>query len=167
MERALGVDPGRARIGLALSDEASGSLALPFATIPSDANLEVAAERVRAAVAHVELGKVVVGLPLRLDGSEGEAARRARKIGRAIGRALGRSVIFWDERLTTALAERGLKDVGLDGRERRKVVDQSAAALVLQSWLDARAARAERREQRARDEREEQRARDEREEPER
>jgi putative Holliday junction resolvase len=155
MERALGVDPGRARIGLALSDEAGGSLALPFATIPSDADPKVAAERVRVAVAHLELGAVVVGLPLRLDGTEGEAARRARKLGRAIGRALGHAVIFWDERLTTALAERGLKDVGLDGRERRKVVDQSAAALILQGWLDARAAKEERAERRARDEREE------------
>ena len=144
MERALGVDPGRARIGLALSDEASGALALPFATIPGDADPKVVAERVRVAVAELTLEAIVVGLPLRLDGSEGDSARRARKLGRAIGRALGRKVIFWDERLTTALAERGLKDVGLDGRERRKVVDQAAAALILQGWLDARAHREER-----------------------
>ncbi len=144
MERALGVDPGRARIGLALSDEASGRMALPFGTVPGGAQPVAAALRVREALRNVALGVVVVGLPLRLDGSEGEAARRARKLGDAIGKALEREVVYWDERWTTALAERGLREVGLDGRARRKVVDQSAAALILQGWLDARAHREER-----------------------
>lgn len=139
MERALGVDPGRARIGLALSDEASGALALPFSTVPGGADPKAAALRVRDALRDVELGAVIVGLPLRLDGSEGDSARRARRLGDAIGRALGRKVIYWDERLTTAMAERGLRGAGLDGRARRKVVDQSAAALILQSWLDRQA----------------------------
>ncbi|MCA9612442.1 MAG: Holliday junction resolvase RuvX [Polyangiales bacterium] len=144
MERVLGVDPGRARIGLALSDEASGRLALPFGTVVGGADSKAAAKRVKEALVEVEISELVVGLPLRLDGSEGESARRARKLGDAIGKVLGKTPHYWDERLTTALAERGLKEVGLDGRARRKVVDQSAAALILQGWLDARAHREER-----------------------
>lgn len=126
-------------MGLALSDEASGRMALPFATVPRGRDEAEAAAKVKAALGDVVPTHVIVGLPLRLDGREGEASRRARRLGDAIGRALGREVVYWDERLTTAMAERGLRDAGLDGRARRRVVDQSAAALILQGWLDARA----------------------------
>ncbi|MGB5811577.1 MAG: Holliday junction resolvase RuvX, partial [Polyangiales bacterium] len=80
----------------------------------------------------------VVGLPLRLDGSEGESARRARVFGDALGIALAVEVVYWDERMTTVAAERSLREMGRHGARRREVVDQSAATILLQSYLEAK-----------------------------
>lgn len=141
--RVLGVDPGRVRIGLALSDEAGGRMALPFATVARGGSDAAGVEAVVRALEPIEgeVRALVVGLPLRLDGSEGEAARRARRFGDALGARMEIPPVYWDERLTSAAAERDLQAFGLDGRARRKVVDQAAAAILLQSFLDARAHR--------------------------
>lgn len=80
----------------------------------------------------------MVGLPLRLDGGEGEAARRARVFGAALAEAMEMDVVYWDERLTTVAAERSLREMGKRGSKRRAVVDQSAAAILLQGYLDAK-----------------------------
>lgn len=138
--RALGIDCGEARVGVAVSDE-DRRLALPLCTVPREKTVEATAEAVARAVADRAIDTVVVGLPLRLDGSEGESARRARALGDAIGAAMGAAPIYWDERLTTAAAERSLKATGLTGRERRRVVDQSAAAIILQGFLDSKSER--------------------------
>ena len=82
----------------------------------------------------------MVGMPLSLDGSAGPAARRARAEVEELGRTLGLPVETYDERLTTVTAERSLREQGLDAKERRKVVDKVAAAVLLQGWLDQRAA---------------------------
>jgi putative Holliday junction resolvase len=137
LARIVGIDPGQARIGIAVSDEA-GSIAFPRATVSARGSDEEAAKRVRDALGDEEVSFAVVGLPLRLDGTEGEAARRARAFGAVLGRALGVSVVYWDERLTTVAAERSQRELGRRGRKRREVVDQSAAALLLQGYLDAK-----------------------------
>jgi putative Holliday junction resolvase len=136
MGRVVGVDPGEARIGLAISDE-TRSIAFPRETVDAKDGRAKALGRVREALAHDEVSLAVVGLPLRLDGSEGEAARRARAFGEALAEALGVEVIYWDERLTTVAAERSLREMGRRGSRRREVVDQSAATILLQGYLDA------------------------------
>lgn len=128
------------RIGLALSDEADGSLALPMETLERKGG---EADAVKATVALVRsrelsITRLVVGLPVRLDGTEGMAARKARRFGTALGEALEVPVEFWDERLTTVGAERSLRTMGVASRKQRAVVDQVAAAMILQGWLDAR-----------------------------
>jgi putative Holliday junction resolvase len=80
---------------------------------------------------------LLVGLPLRLDGSEGESARSARALAERLRAATGLQVTLWDERLTTRAAERALSEAGARGVRRRKAVDSVAAALLLQSFLDA------------------------------
>ena len=136
MSRIVGIDPGQARIGVAISDEEE-SIAFPRETVPARGGAAEAVRRVREALADDEISLAVVGLPLRLDGSEGEAARRARAFGDALGVALGVDVAYWDERLTTVAAERSLREMGRRGAKQRAVVDQSAATILLQGYLDA------------------------------
>lgn len=137
--RYIGVDPGRRRIGLALSDDAEGNLALPWRTIERGNDDLKAAEKVAAALEEVEGGilGIIIGLPLRLDGSEGHAARLVRRFGDALGSTMDQSPIYWDERMTTVNAERGLRELGLRGSAARKVIDEAAASAILQGFLDA------------------------------
>ncbi len=136
MGRVVGIDPGAARIGIAISDDAR-SIAFPRETVRASGGWAEAAERVREALADEEVALLVVGLPLRLDGTEGEAARRARGFGEALRTVFDVDVVFWDERLTTVAAERSLSEMGRRGAKRREVVDQSAATILLQGYLDA------------------------------
>ncbi|MFW2389986.1 MAG: Holliday junction resolvase RuvX [Polyangiales bacterium] len=136
MSRVLGIDPGEARIGVAISDELR-SIAFPRETVDAREGRKKAFDRLRDALVDDEVSLAVVGLPLRLDGTEGEAARRARAFGEALSEALGIEVVFWDERLTTVAAERSLREMGRRGTKSRSVVDQSAATILLQGYLDA------------------------------
>ena len=136
MNRIVGIDPGQARIGVAISDD-ERSIAFPRETVAARGGTAEAARRVRDALTDDEISLAVVGLPLRLDGTEGEAARRARAFGDALGAALGVEVAYWDERLTTVAAERSLREMGRRGAKQRAVVDQSAATILLQGYLDA------------------------------
>ena len=136
MSRIVGIDPGEARIGIAISVE-EASIAFPRETVLARGGWAQAATRVREALADDEISLAVVGLPLRLDGTEGEAARRARVFGAALGAALEVEVVYWDERLTTVAAERSLREMGRRGTKQREVVDQSAATILLQGYLDA------------------------------
>jgi putative holliday junction resolvase len=139
LTRALGLDLGTRRIGVALSDSA-GTLATPYEVVTrsGDRSRDHQGIAVLAAEAGAEL--VVVGLPRSLDGSIGPAARaildevdelRARLAERGVG------VVTWDERLSTVEAERRLRSAGVKGARGRRVVDQVAATVILQSWLDA------------------------------
>jgi putative Holliday junction resolvase len=134
----MGVDPGLKRVGLALSDEA-GEWASPHRTLQrgntDDAALVRAlAEEARAAA----VTEIVIGLPLRLDGRAGPEAKRAERLAQALEREAGVKVVLWDERLTTSSAERQLRGAGLKGEKKRALIDQAAATLLLQSYLDAR-----------------------------
>ncbi len=138
MSRIVGIDPGAARVGIAISDQ-DASIAFPRETVSARGGVAEAAQRVCEALAEEDdVTLVVVGLPLRLDGTEGEAARRAKLLGDAIADAIGVEVVYWDERLTTVAAERSLREMGTRGARRRTVVDQSAAAILLQGYLDAK-----------------------------
>ena len=136
MARVVGIDPGQSRVGVAISDE-SRSIAFPRETVVATGGWTEAAKRVCESLADDDVALVVVGLPLRLDGTEGEAARRAREFGAALAAAMKVDVVFWDERLTTVAAERSLTEMGRRGAKRRQVVDQSAATILLQGFLDA------------------------------
>jgi putative Holliday junction resolvase len=134
--RALGLDVGTRTVGVAMSDPlgvtAQGLTTLRRRGIRAD--LSALGELARThGVTHA-----VVGLPLNMDGSEGASAARSRAFGEALARSLGVPVDYWDERLTTVAAERALREGDVSGRRRRELVDQVAAALILQGWLDAR-----------------------------
>ena len=131
--RWLGVDPGGERVGLAISD-AEERLAVPLEVVPASA----AFPAVRSTAAREQAGGIVVGLPLLLDGSEGEAARRARRLGARLG-ALGLPVEYCDERLTTWAAEEAVRRAGARAPRRARPPDDIAAAMILQRFLDARA----------------------------
>ncbi|CAN5628764.1 Holliday junction resolvase RuvX [soil metagenome] len=133
--RALGVDLGSKRIGLATCD-AGGRLASPYDVIPASRDHAQVHRRLAAIVAEEEVEVVVVGYPLSLDGSRGPAARAAEVRASALAAVLDVPVVLHDERLTTVTAHQLLAAQGLDSRARRKVVDRAAAAVLLQTWLD-------------------------------
>jgi putative holliday junction resolvase len=140
--RRLGVDVGKVRVGVALSDP-DGILASPLVTVSRD--MGAAADSVPADIAELarlvrehEAVQVVVGLPVRLDGSEGIAAIDIRAYAERLARAVGHvPVILADERMSTVVASRRLAERGVRGKRQRAVVDQAAAVEILQSWLDA------------------------------
>ncbi|MFI5307787.1 MAG: Holliday junction resolvase RuvX [Polyangiales bacterium] len=137
--RVLGVDPGSVRIGLALSDE-DGLIASPHSTLKGG-DVERGARALVEQVKQLGAERVVVGLPLRLDGTEGDAARRARRLAERVAELGGVEVELWDERLSSRAAERALSSAGVRGRARKQHVDRVAAALILQSYLDAKRTR--------------------------
>lgn len=130
----LGLDPGSVRVGIAA--RAAGSpVATPVGTLLRDSST-FWPELIRE-VREREVRVIVVGLPRRLDGSEGEAAVSARALAREVGRRTGVRCELWDERFTTAQAERELIAAGARRRRRRDAIDAAAATLLLQSWLDS------------------------------
>jgi putative holliday junction resolvase len=133
---ALGLDPGTVRVGLAAADP-TGSLASPVAVLPRSRTAELW-ERVRGEAAARGARVLVVGLPRELDGSEGPAAADARALAADAERETGLRVELFDERFTSAQAERALIAGGMRRDRRRRTVDGVAAALMLQGWLDAR-----------------------------
>ncbi|MEM9037716.1 MAG: Holliday junction resolvase RuvX [Actinomycetota bacterium] len=134
MPRALGLDLGSRRIGVAISDS-DGSVATPIEVIDGR-DRPRARRRVVDLVTEWEAEVVVVGHPLSLDGTEGPAARAARVEADELATMVGVPVELHDERLTTVTAHQTLKELDMSGAARRQVVDQVAAAVLLQSWLD-------------------------------
>lgn len=130
--RALGVDPGSARIGLALSDEL-GCMAHPLRTLK--ASPESAAE-IAAAAEESGSRTIVIGLPRNMNGTYGPAAEKSRVLAEAVRQRTSAKVILWDERLTTAAATKRLQEAGRNSRDQRGVIDQAAAVQILQDWLD-------------------------------
>lgn len=133
----LALDPGTVRVGIAASD-ATRTIATPVASVARERELW---QRLRREVAEREVGVVIVGLPRRLDGGEGAAAAQARALAADVHARTGLAVLLWDERFTSVQAERALIAAGVRRRKRRGTVDATAATLLLQSWLDAPAAR--------------------------
>ena len=132
MSRTMAVDLGTARTGVAVSDEL-GMLAQPWKTVPGG---EASLEAVLAAVAELRPGRILVGLPRNMDGTYGPAAEAARAFAEKLRARAGCPVDLWDERLTTVAAQRSLRESGRKARDQRGVVDQVAAQILLQSWLD-------------------------------
>lgn len=138
--RAVALDLGTRRIGVAVSD-AGGTMATPYSVITRSGDARADRARVAEIVSEVDAGLVVVGLPLSMDGSEGPAAKAALKEAEALRDLLDVPVELQDERLTSVTANRSLTEAGVTGKRRRKAreagaVDQAAAAVLLQSWLD-------------------------------
>ena len=138
--RALGVDPGSKRIGLAISD-LSGTIASPLMVLQRSKSKHHDLTELARIARDEEAEVIVIGLPINMDGSQGKAAKAAIAEGRRLATLVDVPIEMHDERLTTVTAERSMLDAGLNAVERRKVVDKVAAAIMLQSWLDVRAAR--------------------------
>jgi putative Holliday junction resolvase len=137
MARAVGIDLGSHRIGVAVSDDL-GITAQPHVTLPrhgGQRDLDAIAAIVKAFNAYV----LVLGLPLDPEGNEGQAAKRARAFGDRLRGALGIPVELIDESFSTVEAEDVLLEANVSRAKRKKVVDQLAAAVILRRWLDQKA----------------------------
>lgn len=132
MTRFLGVDYGTKRVGLAISD-ALGITARPLDVVPR----QDAISRISSLVDEYGVGVVVVGLPRGLSGHSGESAEGAGSLAEEISQATGVRVELVDERFTSRIAEEALLESGMKRRARRETVDKVAAAIILQSYLDA------------------------------
>lgn len=133
--RALGLDPGKRRIGVAVSDP-SRTIASPLRFI--DTKVADVEQLLGDICAEYEITVVVVGLPLNLDGSEGAAAKAARDFAGVVHQATGLDVELQDERFTSVTAEAALIEGGVTRKSRKEKRDQVAAAVMLQSFLDRR-----------------------------
>lgn len=134
--RTMGLDVGTRTVGIAVSD-ALGITAQGLTTLRRT-NLKSDLAEMKRLVAEHEVTRLVVGLPLNMDGSEGPRAQASRAFGEAAARATGLPLEYQDERLTTVAAERVLLEADVSRKKRREVIDRLAAQLILQSWLDAR-----------------------------
>lgn len=134
MGRILGIDHGDVRIGIAMSDE-TAFLASALCTVDST---NAGMDQILALVAEHRVEKIVVGLPRNMDGSFGPATEKVRKFIEKLKTQTDIPVVEWDERLSTVSAHHALREAGLDGRRRKGVVDQVAAQIILQNYLDAR-----------------------------
>ena len=132
MNPLLGIDFGGAQIGLAISDELR-LLAHPLRTIPADKNLIAAIGEI---VRDRKIDKVVVGVPRHMSGDVGASAKAALEFADKLRAQLSCAVETWDERLTTVAAQRALRDAGKKTRNTRQIVDQVAAQMILQGYLD-------------------------------
>jgi len=137
--RVLAVDPGSKRVGLAVSDP-SGTIAQALATVAAEPVDTLPSRLAEIAKSH-EAQRIVVGLPLRLDGTHGPEAAAARRLAHGLRQASGLPVELVDERLTTVEAERSLIAGGVRREKRRLSIDRVAATLLLQGHLDAGRAR--------------------------
>ena len=135
--RVLALDLGSKRIGVAVSD-ATGVLASPLTTLARDRDRRADHRAIATLVAAEGATLVLVGLPLNMDGSRGPAARGAEEEAADLAEVLAVDVELVDERLTTVAADRALVGRGKRAPERRRIVDQTAATVLLQGWLDGR-----------------------------
>jgi putative Holliday junction resolvase len=140
--RALGIDYGERRIGLALSDP-TGLLASPWKTVASAADLEAVASQIAdelARLAHEgdDVDVIVIGLPRRLNGEPNNQTARVRTLSTLLGSRTALPVVLQDERLTSHEADALLAEREPDWRKRKRRLDAMAAALILQDYLDHR-----------------------------
>lgn len=133
--RALGLDLGSKRIGVAVSDS-DGTLAMPIEVLRRSGDRPREHREIADLVVEWEAEIVVVGLPYNMDGSAGPQAKKYLAEAKALGDTLDVPVVPYDERLTTVTAERSLMEQQMKADARRRVVDKVAAAVMLQSWLD-------------------------------
>ncbi|MFN5603316.1 MAG: Holliday junction resolvase RuvX [Actinomycetes bacterium] len=133
--RALGVDLGTKRIGLATSD-LSGTIATPLSTLERSHSTRSDHASLARIVTDEEVEIVVIGLPIQMNGELGMAAEAAQREAALLATVLDVPVILFDERMTTVAADRALKEANISASRRRRYVDRVAAAVMLQSWLD-------------------------------
>ncbi len=133
--RILGVDYGTKRVGLAISDT-DRRISSPLA-VYQRRDAEQDARYFRRVVENEDIERLVVGLPVHMSGDEGQKSAEARRFGDWLSQVTERPVTYWDERLTTAQAERSLVDAGLTDKRRKERRDKVAAQILLQSFLEA------------------------------
>jgi len=133
--RLLGIDYGSVRIGLAVSDP-DRKIASPLTTYERK-SAERDAAYFRRVIDDEEVGGLVLGLPVHLNGTEGQKAKEVRTFARWLETATGLSPCFWDERFTTVEAEKHLLAAGLTNKRRKERRDRLAAQILLQTYLDA------------------------------
>jgi len=141
MARILGIDHGKKRTGVAISDEA-GVVATPLALVEAGARSAVIKEICRL-VEEYGAEEIVVGMPLNLDGTKGRRAADAERFAQALARATGLPVHTWDERFSTMAVSRVLREADISRSRRKGVLDSNAAAYILQGYLDSRRAQGE------------------------
>jgi len=135
--RILGLDVGSKTIGMAVSDELE-LVANTLATLQRK-GMEQDLRNLAAVIAAEGVGAIVVGLPKNMNGSLGPSAEMVLELVEELTRTLAQPVITWDERLSTVAAEKALLEADMSRKKRKKVIDQVAAALILQGYLDSRA----------------------------
>jgi putative Holliday junction resolvase len=133
--KILGIDYGDRSIGLAISDKL-------FITAHAMGRYRIKNRKADALyfkdlVKKHQVSKVVIGLPLQMDGSEGERAEKTRAFARWLEKTLGLPIVFWDERLTTRQALDVLHQQKIDGRKKKKLKDQVAATIILSNYLES------------------------------
>lgn len=132
----LGIDYGSKRMGLAVSD-LSRTIATSYKILYRRV-LETDLAELKAVIAEKEIGAIVMGLPLQMNGAEGEIAAEVRKFAAVLEENFALPILLWDERLSSSAVENFLiKEVDLSRKKRAKVLDASAAAYILQGALDA------------------------------
>ncbi len=138
--RILGIDYGAAKIGLALSDEGK-KIAFPLTTITTGKNNAITIQNIKSALQENAscLDKIVIGLPIHMNGKESPMSEKIRLFSKELEESFQLEVILFDERLTSSFAERELKELSYNRKERAKRIDISAAAIILQNYLDAHA----------------------------
>jgi putative Holliday junction resolvase len=133
-QRLLGLDVGSKTLGLAISD-ASLTIASPLETLRRSRFADDA-ERLRRIITERDVGGLVIGLPVSMDGREGPSCQSVRQFAQNLLEVLDIDIAFWDERLSTAAVERTLIEADLSRKRRREVIDKMAAAYILQGALD-------------------------------
>lgn len=136
VRRVLGLDVGSKRIGIAISDPL-GITAQGLETLQRQ-NKRLDFEKLAKLVADYEVAEIVVGFPLRMSGAEGIQAEKMQRFADELRERLKLPVHLWDERLTSAEANRLLRETEMSIKRRGQVVDQMAAVLILQSWMEHR-----------------------------
>lgn len=131
-QRIAAIDFGLKRIGIALSDPTQ-TLASPLATVEGGKN---AIQNVAKALSNFPLVKILIGLPLLLNGKEGDMATIVRTFGSSLSQTLNIPILYIDERLSSAQAEKSLKELPFNRKERTSKIDTAAATLLLQQYLD-------------------------------
>jgi putative Holliday junction resolvase len=136
VQRVLGLDVGSKRIGIAISDPL-GITAQGLETLQRQ-NKRLDFERLGKLVRDYEVAEIVVGFPLRMSGAEGIQAEKMQRFAHELRERVGLPVHLWDERLSSAEANRLLRETEMSIKRRGQVVDQMAAVLILQSWMEHR-----------------------------
>jgi putative Holliday junction resolvase len=132
--RLLGIDYGDSRIGLSISDELA-SFAHPYRTVQCDSKVF---HEIRQIVERERITGIVIGLPKNMDGTLGQSAAKAKAFGGELALVIpATNITFWDERLTTIEAQRALHAAGKNAKQSKKMIDQVAAQILLQSYLDS------------------------------
>jgi len=132
--RLLGIDHGDSRIGLSISDELA-SFAHPYRTLQRDKRVF---HEISQIVERERITGIVIGLPKNMDGTLGQSAAKAKAFGGELALVIPAiNILFWDERLTTLEAQRALHAAGKNAKQSKKMIDQVAAQILLQSYLDS------------------------------